>query len=53
MIAVSGATGAIGGRVARRLADLGVDQRLIVRDASRAPALARATVGVANYGDAD
>ncbi|MCU1676477.1 MAG: NAD(P)-dependent oxidoreductase [Frankiales bacterium] len=53
MIAVSGATGAIGGRVARRLADLGVEQRLIVRDATRAPALARATVGVATYGDAD
>jgi uncharacterized protein YbjT (DUF2867 family) len=52
MIAVSGATGAIGGRVARQLADLGVKQRLIVRDASRAPALAGAEVAVATYSDA-
>jgi len=35
MIGVSGATGGIGGRVARRLAASGHTQRLIVRDASR------------------
>jgi NAD(P)H dehydrogenase (quinone) len=44
LIAVTGATGEVGGRVARRLADRGVSQRLLVRDASRAPALAGAEV---------
>ena len=39
LIAVTGATGELGGRVARRLAERGVRQRLIVRDASRAPQL--------------
>jgi NAD(P)H dehydrogenase (quinone) len=37
LIAVTGASGAVGGRVAQRLADAGVAQRLIVRDPSRAP----------------
>jgi uncharacterized protein YbjT (DUF2867 family) len=41
-IAVTGASGAVGGRVAKRLADHGVALRLIVRDASRAPKLAQA-----------
>jgi uncharacterized protein YbjT (DUF2867 family) len=36
-IAVTGATGQLGGRVARRLADASVDQVLVVRDPSRAP----------------
>src|ERR1700759_1581060 len=36
-LAVTGSTGAVGGRVARVLADLGVEQRLIVRSAGRAP----------------
>jgi uncharacterized protein YbjT (DUF2867 family) len=44
LIAVTGATGAVGGRVARRLADRGVAQRLVVRDASRAPQLPGAEV---------
>jgi NAD(P)H dehydrogenase (quinone) len=39
LIAVTGATGEVGGRVARRLADRGVAQRLVVRDPSRAPEL--------------
>src|SRR5690349_11165135 len=43
-IAVTGATGELGGRVARRLAERGVAQRLIVRDAARAPQLDRAEV---------
>ena len=30
-------TGGLGGRVARRLAERGVDQRLVVRDPGRAP----------------
>jgi NAD(P)H dehydrogenase (quinone) len=38
MLAVTGSTGALGGRVARALAgDLRTDLRLVVRDASRAP----------------
>jgi uncharacterized protein YbjT (DUF2867 family) len=52
LIAVTGATGALGGRVARRLADRGVEQRLVVRDPSRAPSLPGAHVVAAPaYGD--
>ena len=43
-IAVTGATGGLGGRVAARLADHGVPQRLLVRDAARAPDLPHAEV---------
>lgn len=39
LIGVTGATGAMGGRVAARLAAGGAAQRLLVRDAGRAPAL--------------
>jgi uncharacterized protein YbjT (DUF2867 family) len=54
VIAVTGATGGIGGRVARRLAERGVAQRLVVRDAARAPSLSGASVAVvADYGDGD
>jgi uncharacterized protein YbjT (DUF2867 family) len=53
LIAVTGATGGLGGRVARRLAGRGVGQRLVVRDAARAPELDRAPVAVATYGDAE
>lgn len=54
MIAVTGATGAVGGRVAARLAELGVSQRLVVRDPSRAPSLPGAeVVGGANYADGE
>jgi NAD(P)H dehydrogenase (quinone) len=45
LIAVTGATGGLGGRVARRLAGRGVAQRLVVRDAARAPEVAEATYG--------
>ena len=38
-LAVTGSTGSLGGRVARRLAASDVAQRLLVRDASRAPDL--------------
>lgn len=38
LIAVTGASGAMGGRVAARLAAAGAAQRLVVRDAARAPA---------------
>ena len=53
VIAVTGSTGAVGGRVARDLAARGIRQRLLVRDASRAPALEGAEVHVARYSDAD
>ena len=54
-VAVTGATGAVGGRVARTLAAAGVPLRLVVRDASRAPDLGGADVevAVATYGDHD
>jgi NAD(P)H dehydrogenase (quinone) len=48
LIGVTGATGGVGGRVARRLADRGVRQRLVVRDESRAPQLGGAEVRVAS-----
>jgi NAD(P)H dehydrogenase (quinone) len=53
MIAITGATGQLGGRVAARLAKLGIRQRLIVRDLARAPKLPGAEVAQASsYGDA-
>ena len=51
VIAVTGATGGLGGRVARRLADRGVRQRLVVRDPGRAPELAGAEVATGGYDD--
>lgn len=52
MLAVTGATGQVGGRVAVRLARLGLPQRLIVRDRSRAPKLPGADIfQVSSYGD--
>lgn len=48
---ITGATGAVGGRVAARLAGSGHAQRLIVRDASRAPDLPGAEAVEASYGD--
>jgi len=52
LIGVTGATGEVGGRVARRLADRGIAQRLVVRDASRAPQLDGAEVAtMTGYGD--
>jgi NAD(P)H dehydrogenase (quinone) len=53
LLAVTGATGALGGRVARRLASGGAQLRLIVRDAARAPDLAGAHVAQAEFGDAE
>jgi NAD(P)H dehydrogenase (quinone) len=46
VIGVTGATGEIGSRLARRLAASGHGQRLIVRDAARAPDLPGAEVAV-------
>lgn len=39
IVAITGSTGALGGRVAARLAERGMRQRLIVRDAAKAPQL--------------
>jgi NAD(P)H dehydrogenase (quinone) len=50
-IAITGATGVVGGGTAARLAARGIATRLVVRDASRAPAVDGAEVRVAsNYG---
>lgn len=51
LIAVTGATGGLGGRVARRLTDAGAAPRLLVRDPARAPALPGADVARASYDD--
>src|SRR5215211_1820979 len=53
LVAVTGATGGLGGRVARRLAGRGVGQRLVVRDAARTPELDGAEAVVATYGDTE
>jgi NAD(P)H dehydrogenase (quinone) len=50
-LAITGSTGELGGRVARRLAEGGVSQRLIVRDPSRAPRLPGAeSAAASSYG---
>jgi uncharacterized protein YbjT (DUF2867 family) len=51
LIAVTGATGQIGGRTARLLAESGLPLRLLVRDPARAPQLPGAEVAQAAYGD--
>ncbi len=54
MIGVAGATGGLGSRVATRLAERGVEQRLIVRDPARAPSLPGAeVVQAAGYDDSE
>ena len=53
VFAVTGATGGIGGRVARRLADAGAEQILIGRNPARAPQVPRSTVRTADFEDAD
>ena len=51
-LVVTGATGRLGGRVARRLAERGVPQRLLVRSPERAPKLPGATaVRCGDFGD--
>lgn len=52
-IAITGATGKIGGAVARALAADGVPFRMIVRDATRAPELPGTEVAVASFDDVD
>lgn len=51
LIGVTGATGRLGGRVARRLAAAGAGQRLVVRDPARAPQLPGASVVRGAFGD--
>ncbi|MEO5873573.1 MAG: SDR family oxidoreductase [Streptosporangiaceae bacterium] len=54
IIGVTGATGAVGGKVAERLAARGIGQRLIVRDVERAPRLAGAEIiQGGSYGDVE
>jgi len=54
LIAVTGATGVVGGKVAELLAGLGSSPRLVVRDPARAPRLPGAEVRrIADYGAAD
>ena len=48
---VTGSTGNLGGRIARLLSAAGVEQRLLVRDPTRAPSLPATTRAQANYGD--
>jgi nucleoside-diphosphate-sugar epimerase len=50
VVGVTGATGRLGGRIARRLAEAGVNQRLLVRDPARATA-AGASVGRVAFDD--
>jgi NAD(P)H dehydrogenase (quinone) len=53
LLAVAGASGELGRRIASRLSGLGVAQRLIVREAARAPILPAAeVVESSSYGDA-
>ena len=52
-LAVTGATGALGGIVARFLADRGIEQRLLARTPSKAPALPGAVAVHADYADRD
>lgn len=51
-LAVTGSTGVLGGMVARGLAEAGFSQRLLVRDAGRAPQLPDSPAVVAGYADA-
>jgi uncharacterized protein YbjT (DUF2867 family) len=55
LIAVTGATGAVGGKVAELLAARGIAQRLVVRDPARAPELpgVESVRRIAGYGHAD
>ncbi len=52
-LGITGATGALGRLVARALSERGLDQRLLVRDPSRAPELAGASVATTSYADGE
>jgi uncharacterized protein YbjT (DUF2867 family) len=51
VLAVTAATGQLGSRVARRLADRGIEQRLVVRDPTRLPELPGSQAIAADYAD--
>lgn len=51
LIALTGATGELGGRVARQIAETSLRLRLVVRDPDRAPQLSGAEVAQAEYSD--
>ncbi|GAA4807534.1 SDR family oxidoreductase [Nocardioides caeni] len=51
LVGTTGSTGALGRLVARALSEHGTEQRLLVRDPSRAPALPGATVMTTSYAD--
>jgi NAD(P)H dehydrogenase (quinone) len=50
-LAMTGSTGRLGSRIARGLSQLGVDQRLVVRDRAKAPSLPGTHIATADYGD--
>lgn len=50
-LAVTGSTGRLGSRVASGLSQLGVDQRLVVRNPAKAPSLPGTHVTTAEYED--
>jgi uncharacterized protein YbjT (DUF2867 family) len=52
-LGVTGASGRLGGRIARLLAAAGAEQRLVLRTPSRAPSLPRSEVAQAEYRDQD
>ena len=52
-LAITGATGRLGGRIARMIAAAGVPQRLLVRDPARAPELSGASAVRASFTDRD
>jgi NAD(P)H dehydrogenase (quinone) len=52
-VGITGASGRLGSRVAQHLAALGVPQRLLVRDLTRAPRLPGAEAARASFGERD
>jgi NAD(P)H dehydrogenase (quinone) len=52
-LGVTGSTGRLGGRIARLLAEAGVEQRLLCRRPDQAPDLPGTTVAAATYADRD
>jgi uncharacterized protein YbjT (DUF2867 family) len=53
VLALTGSTGRLGGRIATRLASAGAYQRLLVRDPARAPQLPDTEVAIAEFGDGE
>src|SRR5437868_4855590 len=52
-LAVTGSTGVLGGMVARKVADAGIDQRLLARSPERAPQLPGAVAVASDYSDTE